>query len=937
MKRRASIIAGIACLTVLGFGVDGRAATFNISNGDVAGLKSAITIANTNGADDTINLTANGSYVLTTLEVVDLGLPSIESDNNHALTINGAGSTIRRSTAGGTPNFRIFSVSVGANLTLDRLTLSNGHLTSGSGGCIASSGSLTLSKCIVINNSISGGTESSSAFGGAIATFAGSTLMVTDSDISFNTASAVQAGRGGGISSAGTLSIIRSTLSGNTVTSAGIGSGGGVRVRGPSTIINSTISGNSATGPGNGGGIQHQPLSMSDTLLLVNCTVAENGTDGSGEGGGIYSFSSVGNETLLVRNTIIATNTSNSGPDVLAGGVSSQGHNLVGKTDGSSGWNVTDLTGTIATPLAPMLASLSDNGGVGFTHRLLNSSPAINTGDDGVLGPPHSLTTDQRLAPRRIGMTVDIGAFEFDVAQSALVVNTVDEHDDGLCGIGDCTLQEALNLANSNPDASTITFQPDLTGVLTNQDFGNGLVISAPVTIDGPGARQLTVSGGLTARIFSVQAGPTVISGLTLADGRPGADGGAILNAVNLTLNNCFLTNNVVPGSGGAILNGGALAINGCTFTANVANTGTGGAIHNVSDAFSHGTATVINSTFYNNLAFRGGALSHLASNSFPATSLLRNCTVSGNAARFNGTNQGGGVINLGTSGSILRLENTIVAGNFSDDVDPDVSGILTSGGYNIIGLIGGATGLTNGVNHDQVGSGAFPVNPQLAALTNNGGPTDTRALLSNSPAINMGNDTNAPTRDQRYYTRSGVSDIGAFESGAALAPLSAASRKMHGSSAFDINLPLTGSAGIECRSGGATNDHLMVVTFSTPVTVTSAQITAGTGTAFQLDNDTHGRLTVHLTGVTNAQSIVTTLSGVNDGINMANVAITMGALLGDTTGNGTVNATDVSQTKLRSGQPVDATNFRSDVSVSNSINATDVSTVKLRSGTALP
>jgi hypothetical protein len=69
----------------------------------------------------------------------------------------------------------------------------------------------------------------------------------------------------------------------------------------------------------------------------------------------------------------------------------------------------------------------------------------------------------------------------------------------------------------------------------------------------------------------------------------------------------------------------------------------------------------------------------------------------------------------------------------------------------------------------------------------------------------------------------------------------------------------------------------------------------------------------------------------------MANIAITMGVLFGDTSGNGTVNATDVSQTKLRSGQPVDATNFRNDVTVSNSINGTDVSTVKLKTGTALP
>ena len=85
--------------------------------------------------------------------------------------------------------------------------------------------------------------------------------------------------------------------------------------------------------------------------------------------------------------------------------------------------------------------------------------------------------------------------------------------------------------------------------------------------------------------------------------------------------------------------------------------------------------------------------------------------------------------------------------------------------------------------------------------------------------------------------------------------------------------------------------------------------------------------------------SITVTLSNVNDSDgNFSNsVPAVMGLLIGDTSGNGTVNSSDVSQTKSKSGQAVDATNFRTDVTVSNSINATDVSTVKSRTGTALP
>jgi hypothetical protein len=58
---------------------------------------------------------------------------------------------------------------------------------------------------------------------------------------------------------------------------------------------------------------------------------------------------------------------------------------------------------------------------------------------------------------------------------------------------------------------------------------------------------------------------------------------------------------------------------------------------------------------------------------------------------------------------------------------------------------------------------------------------------------------------------------------------------------------------------------------------------------------------------------------------------------VGDTTGNGSVNSTDISQTKLQSGQATTAANFRTDVNANGAINATDVSTVKLKSGSSLP
>ena len=166
-----------------------------------------------------------------------------------------------------------------------------------------------------------------------------------------------------------------------------------------------------------------------------------------------------------------------------------------------------------------------------------------------------------------------------------------------------------------------------------------------------------------------------------------------------------------------------------------------------------------------------------------------------------------------------------------------------------------------------------------------------------------------------------------------------AVSRKVHpGSGTFDITLPTAGPRGVECRTGGVTNSHQIVFTIAGPVTFTSAAVTSGAGTVSTASGSGTSTITVDLTGVTNAQTITLTLNGVNDGLNMANLSVPMGVLLGDTSGNGSVNGSDVGQTKAQSGQPVATGNFRTDVNVSGgSISASDIGQVKAQSGTSLP
>jgi hypothetical protein len=167
-----------------------------------------------------------------------------------------------------------------------------------------------------------------------------------------------------------------------------------------------------------------------------------------------------------------------------------------------------------------------------------------------------------------------------------------------------------------------------------------------------------------------------------------------------------------------------------------------------------------------------------------------------------------------------------------------------------------------------------------------------------------------------------------------------AVSRKTHGAAGiFDINLPLTGTPGVECRSGSGagSNDHQIVVScVGTLVSLTDVLIVSGTVSGGSV-GASGNVITLNLTGVPNAQRLVLEFRGVSDGVNTGNFTLEVDFLLGDTTGNGMVNASDVSQTKSKSGQAVDVTNFRTDVTPSNSINSSDVSIVKSKSGTALP
>jgi len=167
-------------------------------------------------------------------------------------------------------------------------------------------------------------------------------------------------------------------------------------------------------------------------------------------------------------------------------------------------------------------------------------------------------------------------------------------------------------------------------------------------------------------------------------------------------------------------------------------------------------------------------------------------------------------------------------------------------------------------------------------------------------------------------------------------------SRKTHGAIGdFDIPLPQTGNVGIECRRGGGAgfNTHTVIANFApaTSVTVGGVTVTSSNGMATATQSVAGAVVTINLASVADAQTLMITLVNVNNGTTTGDVVIPMGILRGDTNADRFVNSGDSTQTRARSGQPTDGTNFRNDVNTDGSVNSGDSTVVRNNAGAFLP
>src|ERR1700738_1723454 len=188
--------------------------------------------------------------------------------------------------------------------------------------------------------------------------------------------------------------------------------------------------------------------------------------------------------------------------------------------------------------------------------------------------------------------------------------------------------------------------------------------------------------------------------------------------------------------------------------------------------------------------------------------------------------------------------------------------------------------------------------------------------------------------RSYAFFCVFALLTIAANASAAPVAPVGAVSRKTHGSAGtFDIPLPLTGPAGIECRSEGGV--HHMVVTFAAPVTLAGASVAVGQGSVS--NSSTSGnQVTVDLSGVTNAQRIVIKLSSVSDGVSTNDVEIPMSVLLGDVNGDGYVLSGDYTAVRQHSAAAADGNTLKLDINADGVILSGDYTTVRGQSGMSL-
>lgn len=350
--------------------------------------------------------------------------------------------------------------------------------------------------------------------------------------------------------------------------------------------------------------------------------------------------------------------------------------------------------------------------------------------------------------------------------------------DDIVARTGDLDIETRVRIVGVNPEETVINganlgdriFDVREGGFLTleNLTIEEGFANSPEAEGSSGGGIRIDANGSAIIKNSIIQNNETSI------EGTDNNNGGGIANFGYTEIINSIVSGNLSGDDAGGIYNTGTLKIQYSAIVGNFANAAAiqdieagGGGIYNTSG----GTLEISNSTVSGNItADAGGGI--LNEN---ANAIIKNVTITNNTSQI-----GSGITVLGLDNPLL-LQNSIVAGNSgAADIEGDFA---DNSSFNVIGDGNGL--IPDGINNNQVGDVVSPLDPQLAPLASNGGNTPTHALLSNSPAINSGNNeiaSEVSSTDQRGFERifNGTVDIGSYEYTGAVNQLSTPPENPH-------------------------------------------------------------------------------------------------------------------------------------------------------------
>jgi hypothetical protein len=745
-------------------------------DGSVGTLRWAIDQANQNGQVNTITIPSS-------LDTVDFQSGMQEYISNNVIQLNGSplptitdplsivgqfafSSSNNLFAVSGEGKSSVFEVGMTGNLTINNLQIENG-LTTGDGGGILNEGYLTLDSVTVSNN---------------------------------------KAAMGGGILNEGYLTLGNVTVSNNQAAT-----GGGILNEESLTLSNVTVSNNKATNGGGIASILNTSLTITNSIITSNTAQGGNGTNGgngvSAAGGGLYLLNgsaTLSNDTFTGNQAIGG----NGGNGTYGGnGVNGDGSFPANGSNGGNGGN----GGSGGNALGGGLFVLGSSS-LTMSNNTLSGNSALggNGGIGGIGGYGGN------------GGNGGTGVFSHPTGLSA--GNGGNGGNGGTAG--------AASGGGLYVGVGTVTLSNDTTSG-NNATGGNG----GHGGNGGNGGKAVESSdGSYPPNGYGGHGG----NGGNGGTGAAGSGGGLSLEANKIaTLTNETLSGNNATGGGGG--NGGtggnglSGALDGSGLAGGGGGAGSGGGLYVAASS-----VTLTNDTLSKNNAT--GATGGNGGNAGKGVVYSGSGSESQSVHPGDGGNGGngdGGGLNI-VSGS-TSLANTLIAQNAAapgqgveagisspggspgSSGGPDVYGTVASSDHDLIGD-GTDSNLSNGSNGDRVGTTASPINPNLGPLQNNGGPTETMALLSGSPAIDKG-DNNAhglPGTDQRGFSRisGSVADIGAFEDEQ---PLFSSAALPNGLAGSQYNQTMTATA-----TGGAAGPFTFALASGT---LPPALMLAGNGT----------------------------------------------------------------------------------------------------------